>query len=173
MADITGVKLLENIEPSTRSVELRLTGDDLPMPRNRVDLDPTVVDEYGLPVARITRDFGEHERWMFELLKPKLQAIFEPYIKSGILSAKGVKFTGGIIDLVGDHKFGICRMGEDPQLSVVDPFCRLHDVPNVFIVDSSIMTSGLGLNPMKTVAANALRVGTWIAEQSRTFSDRQ
>jgi choline dehydrogenase-like flavoprotein len=172
IADMMGVKLLENIEPYTRSVELRLTGDDLPMPRNRVDLDPTFVDEYGLPAARITRDFGEHERWMFKLLKPKLTAIFEPYVKKGVLKEDDVKVTGGIIDLVGDHQFGTCRMGEDPQHSVVDPYCRLHGVPNLFVVDSSVMPTGLGLNPMKTVVANALRVGTWIIEQSRKYSDK-
>ena len=79
-----------------------------------------------------------------------------------------VKFGPGLIDLFGDHQLGTCRMGEDPASSVVDPYCRVHDVPNLFVVDSSFMPTGLGLNPMKTVVANALRVGTWIVEQSRS-----
>jgi choline dehydrogenase-like flavoprotein len=49
---------------------------------------------------------------------------------------------------------------------VVDRNCRLHDVPNVFVIDTSFFPTGVGLNPMVTVVANALRVGTWIVEQS-------
>jgi choline dehydrogenase-like flavoprotein len=170
-----GVDLLRSIELYTRTVELRVTGDDLPMPRNRVDLDPTYVDQHGLPVARITRDYGDHENWMFAVLKEKLDNIFEPYYQAGVLRRPGkqptpdddVKFSGGLVDLIGDHQFGSCRMGEDPATSVVDPFCRLHDIPNVFVVDSSVMPTGFGLNPMMTVVANALRVGTWIIEQSQ------
>jgi choline dehydrogenase-like flavoprotein len=139
------------------------------MPQNRIDLDPTFVDEYGLPTARVTRDFGPHERWMFELLKDKLSAIFAPYVKARILKEEDIGFSGGIVDLIGDHQFGTCRMGEDPTASVVDPFCRVHDIPNLFVVDSSFMPTGLGLNPMITVVANALRVGTWIVEQSRSL----
>jgi choline dehydrogenase-like flavoprotein len=164
--DITGVGLLRNLEPYTRNVQLRVTGDDLPMPRNRVDLDPTFVDEYGLPVARITRDFGPHERWMFDLIKGKLSDIFAPYVADGVLKKEDIGFSGGIVDLVGDHQFGTCRMGDDPASSVVDPYCRVHDIPNLFVVDSSFMPTGLGVNPMMTVVANALRVGSWIIQQS-------
>jgi choline dehydrogenase-like flavoprotein len=170
LEDITGVGLLKNLEPYTRSVQLRVTGDDLPMPQNRVDLDPTFVDEYGLPAARVTRDFGPHERWMFDLVREKLNAIFDPYVKAGILKQTDVDagFSGGIVDLIGDHQFGTCRMGGDPTASVVDPFCRVHDIPNLFVVDSSFMPTGLGVNPMITVVANALRVGTWIIEQAHS-----
>ena len=164
--EITGVNLLDGLELYARSVEVRVTGDDLPMPGNRVDLDPNYVDEYGLPVARITRQFGKHEVWMAELLKPRMDALFQPYEANGTLT--GGKFSPGLIDLFGDHQLGTCRMGEDPASSVVDPYCRVHDVPNLFVVDSSFMPTGLGLNPMKTVVANALRVGTWIVEQSRS-----
>jgi choline dehydrogenase-like flavoprotein len=55
-------------------------------------------------------------------------------------------------------------MGDDPGTSVVNRFCRLHDAENVFVVDSSFMPSGLGLNPMATIVANALRVGTHIVD---------
>jgi choline dehydrogenase-like flavoprotein len=58
-------------------------------------------------------------------------------------------------------------MGEDPRTSVVDRFCRLHEVPNVFVVDTSFMPTGLGVNPMITTVANALRVGSWIINQDK------
>src|SRR5439155_1764553 len=59
------------------SLELRLTADDLPMPRNRVDLDPTHVDEFGFPVARITREVGTHEWLMYQSVVPVFQQAFE------------------------------------------------------------------------------------------------
>jgi len=59
-------------------------------------------------------------------------------------------------------------MGRDPNTSVLDPNCRLHGCPNVFVVDTSFMPTGFGLNPMVTVVANALRVGTWIVQESRS-----
>jgi len=142
------------------SVELRLTADDLPMPRNRVDLDPTHVDEFGFPVARITREVGTHEWLMYQSVVPIFQQAFEKG-KNGVTKAT---FSPHILDLIGDHQMGTCRMGDDPATSVVDSWCRLHGTKNVFVVDSSVMTTGFGLNPMVTVVANALRVGTFIAD---------
>jgi len=160
---LRGDKLLAAMEDYERSLEVRLTGDDLPRFDNRVDLDPVYVDEYGLPVARITRNFGPAETQMFQLVRPLLEKVFEPYKQ---LNAS-VKSTDGIVDLIGDHQMGTCRMGTDPTSSVVNVHCRLHDVPNVYVVDSSFFPTGFGLNPMVTVVANALRVGTWIVEQSK------
>ena len=48
---------------------------------------------------------------------------------------------------------------------MVNRFCRLHDAVNLFVVDSSFMPTGLGLNPMVSVVANALRVGTHIVDR--------
>jgi choline dehydrogenase-like flavoprotein len=162
-----GVELLEKLGLYTRTAEVRLTGDDLPMPENRVDLDPVWVDEYGLPVARITRDFGEHERWAVDVTRGALNKLFQPFIDSGaiIADADNPKISGGIVDLVGDHQLGTCRMGDDPRTSVVDRYCRVHEIENLFVVDSSIFPTGFGLNPMMTVVANALRVGTWIVQE--------
>jgi choline dehydrogenase-like flavoprotein len=58
-------------------------------------------------------------------------------------------------------------MGDDPKTSVVDRHCRLHEAENLFVVDSSFLPTGLGLNPMFTIVANALRVGTWIVEETK------
>jgi choline dehydrogenase-like flavoprotein len=159
---LIGAELLKAMEAYTRTVELRVTADDLPMPRNRVTLDPKYVDEYGLPVARITRSFGPAEEKMFPLAMGESARIFQPMVDR----YGGKPTTGsGIVTLFGDHQMGTCRMGEDPTTSVTDRFCRLHDIQNVFVVDSSFMPTGLGLNPMVTVVANALRVGSWIVSE--------
>jgi choline dehydrogenase-like flavoprotein len=119
-------------------------------------------------VARVTRSFGKNEQLMFQLAEPRLRGLCDLYVKKGVLRQKeDIQFSNAIIDLVGDHQMSTCRMGDDPAASVVDRNCRLHDVPNVFVVDTSFFPTGFGLNPMVTVVANALRVGTWIVEQSK------
>ena len=159
--------LLAAMEDYNRTVEIRITADDLPRPENRIDLDPLHVDEHGLPVARITRSFGENERKVFALSRTKLEEVFAPFKDFGGGLQSKIMSSDARVDLIGDHQFGTCRMGEDPRRSVVDANCRLHDTPNVFVVDSSVFTTGLGVNPMMTVVANALRVGTWIVGQAR------
>ena len=65
------------------------------------------------------------------------------------------------------HASCTCRMGADPKASVVDPFHRSHDVPNLFICDgSSLVTSGRG-QPTMTIQALAFRAAEHIAGYAR------
>ena len=56
------------------------------------------------------------------------------------------------------HQCGTARMGDDPRTSVVDPWCRAHDLDNLRIVDASVLPTSGAANPSLTVAAIALRV---------------
>ena len=56
------------------------------------------------------------------------------------------------------HQCGTLRFGTDPRSSVLDPFCRAHDVENLFVVDASFFPSSAAVNPALTIAAQALRV---------------
>lgn len=163
---LTGQSLLDRIQENNRRLEVRLTADDLPMRDNRVTIDRTYVDEYGVPVARIERKLGPNERRIFETGKEMMERVFAEYQKKPRVIAK-LDTGDAIVKLIGDHQMGTCRMGDDPNESVVNRFCRLHDADNVFVVDSSFMPTGLGLNPMVTVVANALRVGTHIVDSIR------
>ena len=60
---------------------MRLTADDLPMTRTRVDLGPKFVDEYGFPAACITRELGLREWQMFILIQPEMARVVEPFKK--------------------------------------------------------------------------------------------
>jgi hypothetical protein len=53
------------------------------------------------------------------------------------------------------------------HLRATDNYSRLPDCRSGFVVDTRFIPTGLGLNPMVTVVANALRVGTWIVDQCR------
>ncbi len=157
-----GVDILKQMQVTNRLLEIRLTADDLPMKDNRVTLDPNYVDEYGIPVARIVRRKGSNEGNVDRVGIDTMTKVFAAYKQKGVITDVGT--SPGILALVGDHQMGTCRMGDDPNASVVNRFCRLHEADNVFVVDSSFMPSGLGLNPMVTTVANALRVGTHIVD---------
>jgi choline dehydrogenase-like flavoprotein len=55
------------------------------------------------------------------------------------------------------HEMGTARMGDDPTRSVVDRWCRSHDVDNLFVLDGSVFPTSLGANPTLTIMANAWR----------------
>lgn len=56
------------------------------------------------------------------------------------------------------HQCGTLAFGHDPRTSVLDPFCRTHDLENLFVVDASFFPSSAAVNPALTIAAQALRV---------------
>jgi choline dehydrogenase-like flavoprotein len=56
------------------------------------------------------------------------------------------------------HQCGTARFGHDPATSVLDTFCKAHDLDNLYIVDSSFFPSSAAMNPALTIAAQALRV---------------
>jgi choline dehydrogenase-like flavoprotein len=60
------------------------------------------------------------------------------------------------------HQCGTVVFGQDPRESVLDPYCRSHDVENLFVVDASFFPSSAAVNPALTIAAQALRVGDHI-----------
>jgi choline dehydrogenase-like flavoprotein len=66
------------------------------------------------------------------------------------------------------HQCGTLVFGTDPRTSVLDPFCRSHDVENLFVVDASFFPSSAAVNPGLTIAAQALRVADHIKEKELT-----
>jgi choline dehydrogenase-like flavoprotein len=61
------------------------------------------------------------------------------------------------------HQCGTLCFGTDPRMSVLDPYCRTHDVRNLFVVDASFFPSSAAVNPGLTIVAQALRVAEHIA----------
>ena len=67
----------------------------------------------------------------------------------------------------GSHLHGTCRMGDDPARSVLDRWCRSHDVPNLWVVDGSVFPTSGGYNPTLTILANAYRVADYFATEAK------
>ena len=60
------------------------------------------------------------------------------------------------------HQCGTLVFGTDPRTSVLDTFCRSHDIDNLFVVDGSFFPSSAAVNPGLTIVAQALRVADHI-----------
>ena len=137
-----------------------MQGEDLPYATNRVDLDPTVRDARGFPVARVTYKPGRHELVASAHYGPRLIAILEEMGAEWTASTSSPG-TGNasLPDAIPEsrHNMGTVRMGPDPATSVVDPNGRIHDLDNVVIADSSVFATSAGYGPTLTLAALAAR----------------
>lgn len=138
-----------------------MQGEDLPYATNRIDLDPTVRDVHGLPVARMTYRGGRHELAASDHHGARLSAVLEE-MGAGwktVTTSPGVPGRHQRSSPVPEsrHVMGTARMGTDPATSLVDPLSRMHHLENVVIADSSVFVTSTGYGPTLTLAALAAR----------------
>jgi choline dehydrogenase-like flavoprotein len=134
-----------------RVASLLMQGEDAPQLTNRVDLDPSVVDLDGIPVARLTYKNHPFETSARDFYSPKLL---------DLLVAAGAKFAfvTPTDNVPGNsHLMGTLRMGTDPAKSVTDEFGQFHDIGNLYATDSSIWPTSSGYNPILTIVTVATR----------------
>ncbi len=137
-----------------------MQGEDLPYAHNRVDLDPTIRDARGFPVARVTYRPGRHELAASAHYGPRLRAILKEMGSewAAISSSPGTGNASSPAAIPESrHNMGTVRMGTDPATSVVDPAGRLHQFENVVVADSSVFVTSSGYGPTLTLAALAAR----------------
>jgi choline dehydrogenase-like flavoprotein len=132
---------------------------DLPTSDGRVQLDPRVKDHWGVPVLRISGDNHPYTREVANRQAERAEAWLKEAGASLIYQRRAGRGVSG-----HQHQSGTCRMGHDPQTSVVDAACRVHDVPNVFVIDASVHVTNGGFNPALTIFANAYRASALLAK---------
>ncbi len=128
----------------------------LPNQDSFIDLHPEQVDEYGLPRAR--------RSWKLSDADWKLHNDMKKWCREILLASKA-EILSSSQGPATNHEVGGCRMGIDPRTSVVNEFCRSHDVPNLYVVDASVFPSSSEKNPTLTIMALATRTADHIAEQ--------
>ena len=75
-------------------------------------------------------------------------------------------YLGGRLGISGvAHQNGTVRFGTDPTTSALDVNCKLHELDNLYVVDSSFFVSSSAVNPTLTIIANALRVADHLADR--------
>src|SRR6185369_15385954 len=114
-------------------------------------------DARGLPVARVTYEWGDNDVKVAAAARDKA---------AEMMAASGARRVRIGLNY-GAHAMGTCRMGRNRDTSVVNEFCQAHDVPNLFICDTSVFVTGAGVNPTLTAMAIAHRAAEHIAGSAR------
>ena len=125
-----------------RSVEWLVMTEDLPSPDNRVLLDGAGRIRTVRTAVGRTAHRQLHRRVKGLLHRAGYDAVFTQWFDISMNS----------------HQCGTVVAGTDPATSVLDPWCRSHDVPNLWVVDGGFFPSSAAMNPALTIAAQALRV---------------
>lgn len=128
---------------------------ELPNFENRVDLDPTATDAWGMPLARVSHTYARHDLRARRALYREAARILR---RAGSLMRVRMPIHSY------SHAIGTCRFGTNADEAVLDPWCGFFGVPNLFVVDGSFFPSSGGVNPSLTIAANGLRVGRHIVD---------
>lgn len=141
----------------TRTMAAACAGTSLPLETNNITLDPTHKDPLGRPAIRVTYKEHPDDLKFVSFLQDKAVELLDA------AGAQKVWREPVEPETVGAHLLGTCRMGDNPDTSVVDRYHRSHEVKNLFICDgSSFVTSGRG-QPTMTIQALAFRAAENIA----------
>jgi choline dehydrogenase-like flavoprotein len=135
------------------SMKIGAIMQDIPQETNTVDLDPTVKDAWDRPVARITNKPHENDVAQAEHMVARCSELMAAAGAARVEPVPLGEFTGNC-----SHEMGTARMGLDPNRSVLDRWCRAHEVRNLYVLDGSPFPTSLGVNPTITIMANAWRV---------------
>src|SRR5436305_5463634 len=145
-------------------------GEMIPNDDTYCEIDPNVVDQWGIPVLRF------HFKWsQDEILQAKhMQETFKQIIETmgGTVTDSyggddnwGIKRGGEII-----HEVGATKMGDDPKTSVLNQHCQAWDVKNLFITDAAPFVSNADKNPTLTISALGWRTSEYIADQVKKMN---
>jgi choline dehydrogenase-like flavoprotein len=141
-------------------------GEMIPNADTYCEIDPNVVDTYGIPVLRFHAKMSEHEINQAKHMQDTFREIIHemggtptssmPSRESGY----GLANVGRII-----HEVGTTRMGNDAGASVLTANCQAHDVKNLFVADGGPFVSNAHKNCTWTILALAMRTSEFIAQQ--------
>jgi choline dehydrogenase-like flavoprotein len=144
-------------------------GEMIPNPDSYCEIDPDVVDQWGIPALRF------HFKWSdYELLQAKdMQETFRSIVENmgGEYKTRtsihgdlpfGIEAGGRII-----HEVGTARMGADPKTSVLNGYCQAHDVKNLFVTDGAPLVTNPDKNPTLTIMALSWRASEYLLEEAK------
>ena len=135
-------------------------GEMLPNHANRISIDTTRTDKWGLPVLAIDCATGENERLMRRDMMNDMADMLEA---AG--ATKVTVYDNQYAPGMGIHEMGTARMGRDPKSSVLNGRNQVWDCPNVFVTDGACMTSSACQNPSLTYMALTARAAAFAVEE--------
>jgi choline dehydrogenase-like flavoprotein len=141
-------------------------GEMIPNEHTYCEIDPNVVDAYGIPVLRFHAKFSEHEVNQAKHMQETFREIIHEMGGTPLSPMPtreqlyGLEPVGRII-----HEVGTTRMGDDPTTSVLNANCQAHDVKNLFVADAGPFVSNAHKNCTWTILALAMRTSEYISQQ--------
>jgi choline dehydrogenase-like flavoprotein len=143
-----GLRLRDEMVKYNHAAGFVAVAETEPRRQNRVEIVPGEVDQYGLPIPRVTFSYSDNDRRLQRHSVQSMRSVLEA--------------AGGYDVWTSDdtsHLMGTCRMGSDRDGSVVNADGRSWDVPNLWICDGSLFPTCGGVNPSLTIQALACRMG--------------
>jgi choline dehydrogenase-like flavoprotein len=146
-------------------------GEQIPNENCYCEIDPHVVDRWGIPVLRFHWKWTDYELNQVRHMQQTFRALIEQMggqVQSEMPSGDagyGIAIGGSII-----HELGTVRMGNDPSTSALNSYCQSHEVSNLFVTDGGSFVSQADKNPTWTILALSMRASDYIAKQSKAGS---
>jgi len=139
-------------KPGPWTVWMAGWGECLPYHENKIRLNETAKDKWGLPLINVDFSFKDNETKMMDDIRKTSGEMLEAAGFTDIETFNYNKPGGSTV-----HEMGTARMGRDPKTSVLNGNNQLHAVKNVFVTDGSCMTSSASQNPSLTYMALTAR----------------
>jgi len=148
-----GIDLKEALtEPGPWSLGFGGFGETLPYHENKVTLDKTRKDKWGMNILAMDIEYKDNEKKMRIDMKQDAMEMLTAFGAKNVSGHDGDGTLGR-----GIHEMGSARMGKDPKTSVLNKYNQMWDASNVFVTDGSFMTSASCVNPSLTYMAFTAR----------------
>ncbi len=147
-------------KPGPWMMNLSGFGETLPYHDNKMYLDPTDKDKWGIPLVVFDAEFKENEK---KMRKDMMEDAKEMLESAGLKNVRA--FDNGSYPGMAIHEMGTARMGRDPKTSVLNGNNQLHGVKNVFVTDGACMTSTSCVNPSLTYMALTARAADFAVKE--------
>jgi choline dehydrogenase-like flavoprotein len=135
-----------------------IVGEDMPRAQNRITLNQTVKDKWGLYAPNVHFDDHDNDNAMRNHAFKQGQAVY---------AAAGALKSFRTPPYPSTHNLGTCRMSTKASDGVCNKFGQTHDIKNLFISDGSQFTTGGAENPTLTIVTLAIRQADFIAKQMK------
>jgi choline dehydrogenase-like flavoprotein len=152
-------------EPGQWTMGIGGFGETLPYHENKVTLDKTRKDKWGLNVLAIDCELKENE---LKMRKDMLEDAKEMLTAAGVKDVQG-RDGDGVLGR-GIHEMGTARMGRDPKTSVLNEWNQVWDAKNVFVTDGACMTSAACQNPSLTYMALTARACDYAVKELKKMN---
>jgi len=165
---LAGTELRNKLhDHAIRQITLNSACEQLPIKENRVTLANGQNDTFGIPRPQINYHLYDDKNYVRNSFQAILKLHGWVFDRLGVTAQDRFMQEDPTVWSGSGHIMGTTVMGSDPKTSVVDKECRSHDMPNLFVLGSSVFPTSSTANPTSTIAALALRAADTIKRRPK------